>query len=232
MRLMMRTDESGAFTFQLPTDSGEDGSLRAANGGRTGELSWGPGTSDPTVQLRPAATLHGRVTGLEDPNASFTVVTRSSGGRMAGMSEGLQFIGEDFELADVTPGTVQVTVTTQSGRTGSGSVTLAAGQASQIQIALQPGAAASGIVVDANHRAVAGVWISVDSGMRLSGVKRTATDGSFRLEGLGPGKHVVRAYASGGASAARMFEIDPGEQLSLGELVLVPRASTADDQGP
>jgi hypothetical protein len=127
---------------------------------------------------------------------------------------------------------VQVTVTTSDGRTGTGSVALSPGQAGQIEIALQPGATASGIVVDAAHRPKAGVWISVDSGMRLSGVKRTAADGSFRIEDLGPGKHVVRAYSSGGASAARLFEVGPGEQLSLGEVVLVPSVQTADDPGP
>lgn len=232
MRTMMATDESGAFAFQLSDESGEEVVLRATNGGRTGERSLsGVPTSDVTVQLQAAATLHGRVTGLGDPNASFTVVTRTSAAWMPGGSEGLQFIGEDFDLPDVAPGRVQVTVTTTDGRTGSASVTLAPGEAGQIEIALQPGATASGIVVDDAHRPRAGVWLSVDSGMRRSGVKRSGADGSFRIEDLGPGKHVVRAYAPDGASAARRFEVAPGEQQSLGELVLVPRASRADDQG-
>lgn len=70
----------------------------------------------------------------------------------------------------------------------------------------------SGLVVTSSDAApLAGVLVRLDTGERT----RTRKDGSFRLEGIGPGPHGVALVAAGCQITFAALSPDPGEQVTV-----------------
>lgn len=222
------TDEDGRFAFELTDElSADELTIGARNGGRTGETAVNAGGSEVTVRLGSASTLHGRVRSPEPGTVAGFTVTTSGDGPLAysGFGGGaLKFVGDTFDLVDLPPGALRVQVETDDGRMGTGSVTLAAGAAGQIEITLQPGAAVSGRIIDGTHAPVSGAFLSVDGVMSFSHEPtRTGADGRFQIQNLAPGAHLLQAFAPHHGVLVHNFEVTAGASLELGDLLLPAR---------
>jgi hypothetical protein len=118
--------------------------LRASAGGRRGELTTTlPSEGQVTVRLTPGASLEGTVVGGAGARYRVTVETEHGPGVFRPY-EAQDGAGEAFELADLPPGPVRISVRTADGRAGRAEVRLAAGEAGRITIPLGPAPAGTG----------------------------------------------------------------------------------------
>jgi hypothetical protein len=124
--------------------AGQEVTLRASAGGRRGELTATlPSEGEVTVRLRPGASLEGSVVGGAGARYRVTVETEHGPGVFRPY-EAQDGTGEAFDLADLPPGPVRVTVRTADGRTGQAGTTLAAGETGRVAIPLGPAPAGTG----------------------------------------------------------------------------------------
>jgi len=233
------TDEDGFARVDL----GERGRLRvrAFRGGHVG----GPvplAASGPTVvTLRAGAVLRGRVVAPEGPPlAGFTLelaslgedasVAAGTGGAAGAKSAGgveaprrLEFAGDRFEIADAPAGLVRVGVRTPGGRLAHAELELAPGEVRELEVALDPGSAVVGRVVDATNRtpvAGASVIVLAEGGPPPRPEATTGADGIFRLTRLPAGRHRLRLVAPGYAPAVLDADLGAGVDIDLGDLAL------------
>lgn len=178
------------------------------------------------VELRPL--------GGNSPDGALAQILASRGEMRTSTTDG----GGKFGFTDLGPGRYSVTVSraTRASEDGKGRITFAPFEigTDELQedesmdlgdLALNPGATVSGVVTDENGQptGLAVVTASVRgkaSGALRSVEARTGEDGTFRLEGLGPGGWTAVAEAEGYASGQGFdFSIDldgaPPERLSL-----------------
>jgi len=122
-----------------------------------------------------------------------------------------------FELRDIEPGPAVVVVHADGYRPGAARVEVPEGGAVEdVEIALGPGAAISGVVIDASGRGVGGALVRAviatdDNRERLSRgmagtfhegeVAHSASGGGFRIAGLREGDYLVAAQHASYASA-------------------------------
>ncbi|MEN9579565.1 MAG: hypothetical protein RJA70_2574 [Pseudomonadota bacterium] len=97
---------------------------------------------------------------------------------------------------------------------------------------LAEAATISGVVVDADERAVAGARVGLEflpaflpRGRLPEGTVQTGPDGSFRLHGVAPGKHRLQVFAASKGRGVHSFEVEGGDEL---EDVRVQLDGTAD----
>jgi hypothetical protein len=130
-----QADEQGRFNLGRPrADLPDKLDLFALNGGRAARATAGPQQNEIALQLQPAATLRGRLTG--SPPDGFGIELSPAGFHSGTRS--LEFAGDRFELRDVPALPLHVAVTARDGRVGSLDLSLAPGEAREVEIALQP----------------------------------------------------------------------------------------------
>lgn len=192
-------------------------------------------------RLNPAATLRGRVvaraSGEPIPDATVTLESGRAGlGGREVRSDGRGV----FEYKDVDPGDYQLRA--QKGALvgqlpRAVTVTLAV-YVGDLTIACDPAASISGRVRSSGGAPIAGARLRLHQDFtRLDRVRtRSAPDGSYRIEGVLPGKYLLEASASGHAPARKdnlvVAERDlSGVDLTLGEPAEVSgKVVTSDGQ--
>lgn len=148
---IVTVSRAGDDRIALATSAGEDGrvvlasdmglagasiTVRARSGGRTG--SWtgvAPADGEVVVRLAPGAALTGVVRARGAPIAGFTldVASQPVEGGWRTLDEH-RFSGDRFELADLPPEPLRLTVRTADGRIGSAETTVASGKSGAIEI--------------------------------------------------------------------------------------------------
>jgi hypothetical protein len=223
---MTIADADGAFTLQVPGDAPID--VNARNGGRTGRATLPAGAAEVTVQLAPAAAVHGRLVG-EPPPESSTVTASASGGGFGGGPPGqLQFAGAAFELDDVAPGQVSLRVKTSDGRVGSAQVALAAGESRGADVVLSPAATVMGRAVDAVTGApVTRGRVLVDD---QGGARGLGGDGRFSRT-VSAGAHQLEVLAAGYLPATVAVDARAEAPTDVGDLKLSPTSQPAPPPG-
>ncbi len=220
-RFFMATsaDESGQFHIDRPrADLPDSLEVQAQNGGRSGRITLGAAETLALVQLRPGATVRGRVLSSGAPVRSITVAVRAAVGHLGGQQT-LEFSGDQYQLRDLSAGPLELSVQTRDGRSGEGQITVAAGEAAQLDLTLVASASVTGRVVDAETQApVAGAFISLDGANADD--SESGQDGRFTLGALSPEGHSLSAFAPLYVVLSKSFALQPGQALDLGDLPL------------
>lgn len=122
--------------------AGQPVTLSARNGGRTGSFTGTlPASGEVVVPLSPGGAVEGRLTGGARPGAfTLTVSTEPSPGGWR-VVDALRLTGDRFDLGDLPPGVVRLSVRTDDGRAGQVEVRAAPGQVVQASVPLQPAGA-------------------------------------------------------------------------------------------
>jgi hypothetical protein len=136
--LALAAGEDGRAAIGRPAGmAGERVTVRARNGGRTGEETLAlPAAGTVAVQLSPGAAVEGVLRGAA--GAPFTVEVSSQ--PAAGSWRTLDvhhFAGGRFELADLPPEPLRLSVRAADGRRGAAEVRLAPGERRSVEIALR-----------------------------------------------------------------------------------------------
>ena len=200
-------------------------SVRARNGGRLGDAPVGS-AAEVSIALRPAATLHGKISAA-DPPPSFTVTvtpadpTRALWGQQA-QAAAQEFTGDSFDLYDVPGLDVTVSVKSADGRTGKQAASLLPGQEGSVTVTLQDAASISGRVLGLDGKPAAGAGVLLDGAPRRGGTGTSGADGRFKVTGIVPGDHQVSLRLDRAtASAPRTLSLAAAQQLDLGDVVLI-----------
>ena len=175
-------------------------------------------TPDATVDVRVAAltSLSGTVHGASGPAGLFTV-------ELAGPTQVTRsFTQGAFEIARVDPGSYVVRVTSADGN-GEATVTVVAGQAATVDIALAANAVVIGKLVDGTGKPGAHLAYTIiddkgDGHMSISlegPPPTTGDDGSFRIESK-PGKKIFVVMTQPRPFAKRGLVLEAGKTLDLG----------------
>jgi hypothetical protein len=221
MAFMVQTDESGKFqSGRARGDLPDSFNVVAINGGRTGTAAVAPSQTEVTVALQPAATLRGHLS--SGPVDGFRVDARvqQPGQWMGpGGSQSLEFTGDHFEMRDVPGAPVQVTVTTQDGRSAQVDVTLSPGAVQEVEIPLQPLATITGRLIDSGTQLpVASVPVFVDS-THDSQTAGSGPDGRFQVTAAA-GEHTLRGFAPLYDPLSKSFTVTAGQRLDLGDVAI------------
>lgn len=181
------------------------------------------------IELREGRTLAGRVVDADgEPVAEASIsllettqITLEGSGFSSGsMTRGVAKTGEDgrFVIADLEPGTVELQVDAPGHRRKRvpGLRIPEHGDAPAVEIALDPGAAIEGRVLDAQGTPVRDAMVRAEGERNEEGVLsfaggHTDADGRYRLNGLEVGRHEVYAESSERDLRAQGFlEVRPG----------------------
>jgi len=218
---MFQADETGhASLAGLGTAKADGLVLKAWNGGRAGEAPYAPGGDEVTIQLRPGAAIHGRVTGGGAPVAGFTVDVDPVDWRPGGNFGVLSFPGSEFQVTDLAAEPVVVKVVTSDGRKATTTVALTAGQTSEVTVSLDAAAQVRARVMSSSGRVVRGAQvISADDDRELG---RSGPDGRVNLTSLSAGRYLLHFEADGFLPAEQRVEIKNGQAVDLGDVVLHP----------
>ncbi|MBS2024160.1 MAG: carboxypeptidase regulatory-like domain-containing protein, partial [Deltaproteobacteria bacterium] len=221
--MAMVADSNGRFTTpRARTDMPDTLLISAQNGGRTGSVTNTREQNTATVQLLPAASLHGRLDG-DPPTTQFTLSMspQTQGGPFQLNQAALQtFLGAQFDLDDVPGMPLTLGVQTSDGRTGKAQVALTPGGTASINISLSPAANVTGFIVDDANAPVPTALIQLDGVPQSHDIGPKTQDGSFAINGIAPGDHTLTAFAGARRSLKQQFHVDPGQQLALGNLIL------------
>jgi hypothetical protein len=195
----------------------------ARNGGRIGQAQVGAGAV--TIQLQPAATIHGTLATGGNAATSFTVSVQVNDGtqpwEFGGPGGSLEFAGDHFDLYDQPGVPVTVSVKTADGRSGSAQVALTPGQEASVSIALTDSASLLGRVLQVDGKTpVAGAVLLLDGSVRGRGGSLTGADGRFRMDGLAAGEHTLGVRAGSFSAPPRDVSLNPGQPTDLGDIVL------------
>ncbi len=224
------TDAEGRFSIDGLADRRYG--LHARGPAERGRVSLAEVAIGRTVDLvlAPLARVRGKVTMGGKPVERFTVESRDVGRPRT-------FIAEDgtFELDRVEPGKVGLAVATELGAS---SVAFVVGPGATKEIALELGTwgRVHGTLVDGDGAPIVGVNVSVhaqagrrpeDKGLGAlleKGDTTTDAQGSFELDGIGPGSATLRFVKGSGAFSGEMlgehrFTAKAGELVELGDVV-------------
>ena len=221
------TAADGAFVV-ADRGAGERVTVAARRAGYTAASVAGvvaPNEEPVVITLREASALRGRVVDTRgEPVASARVelmVERSGGGMSFRGSAGVTVTRDDgrFELEDVEPGTVRLTVRADGYlELARGGVEVPAGRDLEgVELVLQPGAVVEGVVTTPDGAPAIGARVGVASegegGMMRSFFLGVASDGDgrYRLSGVEPGRRTVTAQLDGFERGVGELEVVPGE---------------------
>jgi hypothetical protein len=226
------TDAQGRFVLKsAPGAAGQE--TDAWFSSRDGMTAWERikvGSKDGRFQLRPSATLKGRVVSngarvegfrliidqaVKPPYYSFSTVER-------------ELPQDSFVVDELPPMTVAVLVRTFDGRAGKAEVALEPGKETTVEVPLGTAGWIRGRLVAAGDGGTfhPQQWIHVDAGQRQE--RRTSSDhqsGRFEVLGLEPGSHVLTVGLSmeKGALVEKRFDIRVGQFLDLGDIPVPAR---------
>ncbi|HSS48639.1 MAG TPA: carboxypeptidase-like regulatory domain-containing protein, partial [Thermoanaerobaculia bacterium] len=96
-----------------------------------------------------------------------------------------------------------------------------------VEIVLQPAAAVNGYVFNSGGAPVGKVWVQAGGPVDPSG--STAADGSYRLERVAPGEHLIEAYGPEWTKASHTLVVEPGENRL--DLTLDPEKEKSELRG-
>ncbi|PTL82955.1 carboxypeptidase regulatory-like domain-containing protein [Vitiosangium sp. GDMCC 1.1324] len=234
--------QGGDFPFSVTQEANDEGhfsfppharpttlTLQAYNAGRLSEPAHvTDGSTEQKLQLRPAATLRGRVVARSGaaPSAFTLRLLNADGSAPAWASDTPRtFPGDEFLLTDAPAQPLKVSVRTHDGRTGEASVTLSPGQRADVEVPLTGGTASiSGRAVWSGSGApVPGVGIYLDHPPGSGADAHTGPDGRFRLEDVTPGAHTVRLLTPDGKAETRTVTVATSEAVDLGDVELTTR---------
>jgi protocatechuate 3,4-dioxygenase beta subunit len=135
-----------------------------------------------------------------------------------------------FSFSDLSPGPWSLSASAK-GYLDSGQETppaLGAGEhRGGVEIVLQPVAAVNGYVFNSGGAPVGKVWVQAGGPADPSG--STAADGSYRLERVAPGEHLIEAYGPEGTKASHTLVVEPGENRL--DLTLDPKKEKSELRG-
>ncbi|MFL5357062.1 carboxypeptidase regulatory-like domain-containing protein [Archangium sp.] len=242
--------QGGDFPFSVTQEANDEGhfsfpphgqptalTLQAYNAGRLSEPApVRDGSSEQRLQLRPSATLRGRVVARSGAVPSgFTLRLLNADGSAPEWARDTQrtFPGSEFLLTDAPGQPLKLSVRTTDGRTGEASVSLAPGQRADVEVPLTSGAASvSGRAVWSGSGAPAqGVGLYLDHAPGPSADARTGPDGRFRLEDVTPGAHTMRLLAPDGTPEERSVTVATSEAVDLGDVQVAPRKADKGSVG-
>ncbi|MFQ5528253.1 MAG: carboxypeptidase regulatory-like domain-containing protein [Thermoanaerobaculia bacterium] len=177
-----------------------------------------------TVEMESAAIVSGRV--LDPSGAGIAQAqiraTGEGGGATAGgrvmmrAMLGMAMSDTDgyFELEDMEPGVIRLTVRAQGWRAAElGGLKIPKGEdVSDLEITLLEGASIEGRVLGADNAPVAGALVRLDTpGVRFGGAAAQADgDGRYLLDGIEPGRQKVIARDEELGEVAEEIEVDEG----------------------
>lgn len=249
-RALVVVSQAGDFPFSIPVDADENGrfsvpphpqpttlTLRAHNAGRlSAPLPIPEGAGELKLQLRPAATLRGRVVARGGAAPSgFTLRLLEADGSAPAWARDTQrtFPGGEFLLTDAPGQPLRVSVRTTDGRTGEAQVTLSPGQRAEVEVPLTGGAASiSGRVVWSHSGAPAqGTGVYLDRSPGSAADAHAGPDGRFRLEDVTPGAHTVHLLAPEGRLETRTVTVATSEAVDLGDVQVTARKANAGSVG-
>ncbi len=242
------TGEDGRFEFVELAAGVYDLEAEADRGRLRGRLSGvKSGTSAAVVVLAATASIAGTVTTRAGQPIRSYVLKASR----AGWNDRQSIADEagQFSLAPLEPGSYTLEIISPLGSARVPDVTVAAGQSVTRDITVSDWGQVRGRVLElSSGKPLAGLWIvwrSADGAKDYSevlaaiasgdtGKVRTASDGSFHLQQLSPGKGTLVAM-SGELSLARTvasttFTIGAGESRSIGDLYGVDADAVPADQ--
>jgi hypothetical protein len=227
-------DEEGRFSF--PPSGTHPLTLQAHNAGRLGELAHVRGNAEVKLQLRPAATLHGRVVARSGAAPSgFTLRLLNADGTTPSWSRETErtFPGDAFVLTDAPAQHLRLSVRTTDGRTGDLQVTLSPGQRVDVEVTLTGGVASiSGRAVWSGAGTPAqGVGLFLDRQAGTGAQLFTGPDGRFRLDEVTPGPHTVRLLPPDGKPEARTVTVAASEAVDLGDVTVTTRKAATGTVG-
>ncbi|MCY1082253.1 carboxypeptidase regulatory-like domain-containing protein [Archangium lansingense] len=249
-RALVVATQAGDFPLSIPVDADEEGrfsvpphpqptalTLQAHNAGRlSAPLPIPEGAGELKLQLRPAATLRGRVVARSGAAPSgFTLRLLEADGSAPVWARDTQrtFPGNEFLLTDAPGQPLKVSVRTTDGRTGEAQVTLSPGLRADVEVPLTGGASSiSGRAVWSHSGApVQGVGLYLDRPPGSSADARTGPDGRFRLKDVTPGAHTVHLLAPEGKPEARSVTVATSEAVDLGDVQVSARKANAGSVG-
>ncbi|OJH34580.1 carboxypeptidase regulatory-like domain-containing protein [Cystobacter ferrugineus] len=228
----IRADEEGRFAFPPRGANATPLRLLAHNAGRVGELAVAKEREESVIQLRPAATLHGKIVtrGGGAPQGFLLKLLQEDGTALPWETHAVverSFTGDSFVLTEAPGLPLRVSVRTTDGRTGEASVKLEPGQSARVELALTGGTASiSGRAVWSNRAPAENVALYLDKPMAGAVDASTGTDGRFRLDDVAPGQHILRLYPLNGIPETRTVTVASGETVDLGD-VPVSRSKAA-----
>ena len=216
-RRVVSTDEEGRFWVALSVP-GRRTKLRvlARHGARLGEVK-GVTPGELTVQLRPAASLRGRVVGEGGkPVRGFSLEVAPGTGGVLGP---FLFAEDRFALPEVPGERVRLHVRTEGGLSGEAEVELQPAARAEVVVTVRPGGALSGRLVDAVTKAPLREALLELDGRRL-GREAVSTDGRFMLRDVTAGGRTLTIGVARYEQVVRRVRVESGKPLDLGDIAL------------
>ncbi|HEX8439217.1 carboxypeptidase regulatory-like domain-containing protein [Archangium sp.] len=229
-------DDSGRFHFP-PHARPTALTLRAYNAGRLSEpVPVQDGAAEQQLQLRPAATLHGRVVAPSGaaPSGVTLRLLNADGSPPSGSTDAQRTVpGNEFHLTDAPARELRVSVRTSDGRTGEARVRLSPGQRADVEVPLTGGAAslAGRAVWSGSGTPASGVGLYLDRAPGSGADAHTGPDGRFLLRDVMPGAHTVRLLAPDGKPEARTVTVAASEAVDLGDVPVTTRKAAPGTVG-
>lgn len=231
--VMTVTDASGRAepTLWTPQRATEPLLVNARNGGRrAARVSVPPGVEEATIQLLPAARLHGTLSAGGAPVTGFSLRVEYAPIpplRYADKEE-RRYTGETFLLADAPPGDATLIVLTDDGRAGRATVTLRSGVSVEAKLDVAPAGMLRVRLLNPSGQPEPDAYLLVGGKMIDASPDgfdfdpARVKDGALVAPDLPPGPVELELGARCFEPQHRAVTIQAGETLDLGDVSLKP----------
>jgi hypothetical protein len=221
-RAQMLADETGRANISRPPIPM---AVEARKGGRVSR-SWpvAPDARSVVVELQPAAMVRGRVVAPGGaPPSGFTLVVETPAPDVRiGDGDRRLFTGDRFEIADLPSGPLRLVVTTEDGRAGEASLSVAPGELVERDVAIQAAGRILARPVDERGRPVEGGYVTLGAQMidaATDGVyhdPKAIREGVIVVDQVPAGRHEIRVGARQYQEVVRTVDVGAGQTVDLG----------------